>query len=65
MFQNTVVHFVSIKERVYCIFPLFHLVSKGDKEEGVEHLQPDGTVSIDDILVPKSIRNEHEHNSGI
>ena len=25
--------------------------TKGDGEEGVEHLQPDGTVAVDDILV--------------
>ena len=28
--------------------------TKGDREEGVEHLQPDGTVvAVDDILVSK------------
>ena len=25
----------------------------GGEEEGVEHLQPDGTVAVDDILVSK------------
>ena len=27
--------------------------TEGDGEESVEHLQPDGTVAGDDILVPK------------
>ena len=27
--------------------------TEGDGEEGVERLQPDGTMAVDDILVPK------------
>ena len=27
--------------------------TEGDGREGVEHLQPDGTVAIDNIIVPK------------
>ena len=27
--------------------------TEGDEKEGVEHLQSDGTVAVDDILVPK------------
>ena len=27
--------------------------TEGDGEEDVEHLQPNGTVAVDDIIVPK------------
>ena len=29
--------------------------------DGEEHLQPNGTMAIDDILVSKQLRNEHGH----
>ena len=28
--------------------------TEGDGEESVEHLKPDGTVAVEDILVPKN-----------
>ena len=39
--------------------------TEGDGEESIEHLQPDGTVAVDDILASQQMRNEHKHYSGI
>lgn len=38
---------------------------KENGEESVEYSQPNGPVAVDDLLVSKSMRNEHEHLSKI